>query len=98
MSESTKTLTLTDFLLARIAEDEVSWRARFDPTRVRTECEAKRRIVSEAHRVAKETHQWVEFDDQRATGGLAGNLADTVLTQLALPYANHPDWREDWRP
>lgn len=57
--------------------------ARHDPARVLAEVEAKRRIVA-------------------AVGGLSGQWCDEiggrVLGLLALPYANHPDYREDWRP
>lgn len=50
------TVTITDFLLARIAEDETrampAWRnGELAPDRITRECEAKRRIV-ELHRIA----------------------------------------------
>jgi hypothetical protein len=130
---TSQTATLTDFLLARIKEDEAAaraagvgaweagercvWRespiatldivtdgaagdggvetpeiadhiARHDPARVLAECEAKRRIVEYGHRAALET------EDRFAIYGLA--IAD-VLRALAQPYADHPDWREEWR-
>jgi hypothetical protein len=25
-------------------------------------------------------------------------IGDQILRALALPFANHPDWREEWRP
>lgn len=127
-------MTLTEFLLARIAEDEKAalpfrnrlgeddaWRcdevggkvrsvmpqhfgnsdvmaesdthltaahiARHDPARVLAECEAKRRIVNdlrpEGRRIASVRPLWRMHDD--------------ILAALALPYADHPDWREEWR-
>ncbi len=85
-------MTLAQFLLARIAEDEMvakevpgppdetglSWWGKYghlsvSPDRVLTECEAKRRIIT----------NW----------GFPG-----ALRALALPYADHPDYREEWRP
>ena len=104
---------LTDFLLARIAEDEALaqeaervyvhpgaydpmfgarkddevasryWDRIADPARVLAECEAKRRIVD-----------WrAETADREAQ-----DVLDDVLQYLALPYADHPDYDEAWRP
>jgi hypothetical protein len=120
-----RTVTLTEFLLARIAEDELAARianvsqtwstdetaccvmvehdygdnvethhngtaahiARHDPARVLAECEAKRRIVADA----------AEYLDH--VGGIESTdgLAMRVLEYLALPYADHPDWRGEWK-
>lgn len=139
-------MTLTDFLLARIAEDEVGAReaspspwsypgiesvsggmiydktrtigsvyyeqpddhdgsivrhmlapeadangahiARHDPARVLAECEAKRRIVEQAS------------EDHAEGGGItsAEIALQHILCALALPYADHPDYREEWKP
>jgi hypothetical protein len=87
------TMTLIDFLLARIAEDEAVARdslalygpgsslyvARHDPARVLAECAAKRRIIA--------AHEAADFA-----------LNDDVIRLLALPYAEHPDFDEAWRP
>jgi len=69
---------------------------RHHPERVLAECEAKRRIV-ELHAGAHECSvyakgevdncAWVESDDTCST-----------LRLLALPYADHPDYDEAWRP
>lgn len=58
--------------------------ARHDPARVLAECEAKRRIVERCH----------------AVGALmpCEPLAQGVLRTLALPHADHPDYRPEWRP
>ena len=80
--------TLTDFLLARIAEDEAQnteARRRIDegywsPNEARrwaAECEAKRRLI-----------RWLDDFTLREQG----------LSLLALPYADHPDYREEWKP
>jgi len=117
-------MTLTDFLLARIADDEAAARGlghahwiddgtwwlegvehsvigpdevafthpayvphivRHDPTRVLAECEAKRRIV-EHHTQSEWGH---EHDPDSPCH---------TLRLLALPYVDHPDWREEWKP
>ena len=93
----TATLTLTDFLLARIAEDEanadcVVWDnggMNFEPyhARVLAECEAKRRIVKSFAAGAPY---------QRGTDNYATTRMVTRL--LALPYADHPDYRDEWKP
>ncbi len=94
-------MTLADFLLARIAEDEkfavTDWPAGRawsgsglppDPTRIAAECEAKRRIIEECR-------GWLEEpgDDYGAKA-----LASMTLRLLALRYTDHPDYREGWRP
>jgi hypothetical protein len=132
---------LTDFLLARIAEDEAMAKAaiephetddaghwefveypyeggsphprgtldagtsgydpglpwsdlvnRYDPARVLAECEAKRQIVERAVIMAR-TSGLLEGAADRAY-----EYDDNVLPLLALPYADHPDYREEWRP
>ena len=128
-------LTLTDFLLARIAEDERAARklAETDrrpvlslattvnhPDRILLECEAKRRII-ELHR------SWPVLVETPPTFEQAGSDADSMtfrmsqqiqwqtqqeyvarfgseppsapmMRALALPYADHPDFRDEWRP
>ena len=125
-----QTATLTDFLLARIAEDEEAARAcvdeeadvfeaheddadwhvsvkggmhvanlgrttwhgtgelarhiaRHDPARVLAECEAKRRIV--------ENH----LRHEPGQGGYGASRHAVRL--LSAVYADHPDFREEWR-
>ena len=97
-------MTLTEFLLARIAEDEAeAWRWNADAgggdwdsleTRVLAEFEAKRALLA-IHALT---------DD-----GLCGACSDTYcvtpwdgLCEIAKPlaaiYADHPDYDEAWRP
>jgi Family of unknown function (DUF6221) len=116
-------MTLTDFLLARIAEDEADARdayydgqrwipeeeavvaadrdldpimfldrkrdayhaANWSPARVLAECEAKRKIVLRATYYASVAP--VDPDEWHFT-----------LRDLAAIYADHPDYREEWRP
>lgn len=102
---TTTTITLADFLLARIAEDESyarneailrdgdpyyddeagDYERRFVPARVLAECDAKRRIVE----WAKENDHG--FERPRPVG-------DVVLELLALPYADHSDYQQEWKP
>ena len=78
-------MTLTEFLLARIAEDEAAARRvavvgscepGYRPARVLAECEAKRRIV------------------KTAEGGLTSSSA--AVQFLAAVYSDHPDYRAEW--
>lgn len=105
-------MTITEFLLARIAEDEavardvddVAWAglfdgtwggvndhgARHDPARVLAECEAKRRIIAGC----------VDAIGEELTmpyGGASG-LGQHTVAHLAVVYADHPDYRDEWRP
>lgn len=98
-------MSLAEFLLARIAEDEAAAR---DPqwlaleygvdsfgrdafrTRVLAECEAKRRIVE---------LQAANDDDRHLPGFYyKAQMIERILRALALPYADHPDYRQEWRP
>ncbi|MFF2621229.1 DUF6221 family protein [Oerskovia jenensis] len=112
-------MKLTDFLLARIAEDDAAvasalavsdgpatsgheWTTLydsrhgvFDPevvmstARARGECEAKRRIIDEHHPVDPcDAHDGITLEA----------VTCNTLRFLALPYADHPDYDEAWRP
>ena len=86
--------TLTEFLLARIAEmegasdllvdGEVEWiggRIINPHAMLLADCEAKRRIV--------------DLCDQYEHG--RGRMWE-ILTSLAAVYSDHPDYDEAWRP
>lgn len=105
-------MTLTEFLLARIAEDEAVaiaavqgftegdfWRdgntttlasarhvASHGPARVLAECEAKRRIVAGLSGVLAQSRNEQQIQN-----------AQTTLGHLAAVYADHPDYRDEWR-
>lgn len=117
------TLTLTDFLLARIAEvvatverqgrdaDECQECAimqqtpgeesPLSSTRVLASCEAKRRIV-ETTRFSGDNSSavdyWLEPERRDLYPGTATAVLTSVIKFLALPYADHPDYRDEWRP
>lgn len=65
--------------------------ARHDPARVLREVDAKRRAVD-------------HYEDVRrhAPGHMAYILAEGAVGKqiklMALPYADHPDYQDDWRP
>ena len=64
------------------------------PARVIAECEAKRRIVERLDAYLTENAEtepeglWELLDDH----------AWATLYNLAAPYADHPDYREEWKP
>jgi hypothetical protein len=58
--------------------------ARWDPARVLAEVEARRRMVDELAAL-----------DGDPVNGLA---ITRMMHLLALPYAEHPDYRKEWRP
>lgn len=65
--------------------DVAEFVARNDPARVLAECDAKRRIIGHEAQVHR-------FGD-----AVARQIIDNVLAMLALPWADHPDYREEWR-
>lgn len=67
--------------------------ARWDPARVLAELDAKRQIV-EACAGPADRH----LDVAVAVGDQGPLLAERILRTLALPYAGHPDYRDEWRP
>lgn len=103
---TTSTLTLTDFLLARIAEDEAqATRSKEDAAtgktlgvpaswvtavadRVLAECEAKRRIVNMA---------WDHFGEDDYAWGME-EAKRQILLEMAQPFADHPEFRAEWKP
>jgi hypothetical protein len=109
-------MSLAEFLLARIAEDEADWLKLRDgireeignrvifpdrpggsvtivPAKMLVECEAKRRIVEQYERafVNRKTHP----DDLASAGALLA--LHGVVHLLALPSADHPDYKPEWR-
>jgi hypothetical protein len=124
-------MTLDEFLLARIAEDKrvamyaagddgrAEWSvdvvgdgpagpgsaehvARHDPARVLAECSAKRQIVLACRDARPETKFLGTRPPGMADFPTAAHgqhqLAAVTLALLALPYADHPHYRPEWRP
>lgn len=71
--------------------------ARWNPARVLAECEAKRRIVMLHHCAPAVGEPWDPVCTVEGYGVTTPNDCDT-LRALALPYADHPDYRDEWRP
>jgi hypothetical protein len=72
-----------------------------DPARVLREVEAKRGLLKEARSYAEAIE--AEFGWQRdeiEAGAIrdGGNAGERMLRILALPYADHPDYRPEWAP
>jgi hypothetical protein len=89
-------MTLTEFLLARIAEDQAWARAREREDFRHHRMSVRRlrhpedpvRVMADC--VAK--RRIVERCDSDH------GLGRVVLAELAAVYANHPDYRDEWRP
>jgi hypothetical protein len=76
--------------------------ARHDPARVLAECSAKRRLVMacrdsrpDLHFLGARPHGMADFP---LTPTDQHQLAALTLALLALPYADHHDYRPEWRP
>lgn len=70
--------------------------ARHDPARVLADVAAKRKLVefwSLAYRNPKDAARFSGADWDRVRGG-----GQWTLKLLALPYADHPDYHENWKP
>jgi hypothetical protein len=68
--------------------------ARHDPARVLREVEAKRRLLGQCVTTGPD----LSFIGSDFHPGDDTELAAFTLALLALPYSDHPDWREEWRP
>ncbi len=69
-------------VMLRVRGRDAEHIAAWHPTRVLDECRAKRQVVEAGVRA----------------DGAAAAAYDAVLRALALPYADHPDFRAEWRP
>ncbi len=76
--------------------NDVEHAGRHDPARVLREVEAKRQIIASivdrTNPDEDEAYNWEAIDAQ--TDG----MGSTVLCLLALPYADRPGYRDEWRP
>lgn len=61
--------------------------ARHDPARVLAEVEAKRRLLVHVDLIWKHSPSPAE-----------ARAWQHAVRHLALPYAGHPDYRQEWRP
>ena len=74
----------------------------FDPARVRADCAARRRIVLACRESRPDTRLLGARPRGMGDFPLSPHdqhqLAALTLAVLALPYAGHRDYREEWRP
>ncbi|MFJ1995293.1 DUF6221 family protein [Streptomyces asiaticus] len=64
-----------------------------DPARVLREIDAKRRIIAEVVPEARKAEAMINEE-----WGSGSDTDGDLLRLLALPYANRPGYREEWRP
>lgn len=76
-----------------IREQHAEHIAAWDPVRVLVECDTKRRIIE----LAAKTKTWTD-GAAGATAGYAAAVVSDTWKFLALPYADRPGYREEWRP
>jgi hypothetical protein len=88
MLHVTRADLLTTKREAGVIQYDASWL-----TRPLAECEAKRFVIN-ALRGYEPSDQWGTEMDM----GKRENYAAGALRRMALVYADHPDYREEWRP
>ncbi len=95
-------MTLSEFLVARIAEDEGLVGAeppRYEPRDMRIEW-GEVGAISEVLLIG-EARLRAECEAKRRIIELCRSvppLWSEILRHLALPYADHPDYRDEWAP
>jgi len=70
---------------------------RHDPARVLAEVEAKRQLLH-LHRQMEDSEEMLDFCATCDAAGKYPEYPCQTLRLLALPYADHADYREEWRP
>jgi hypothetical protein len=105
-------MTLADFLLARLREDEKTARLccyTDQPWIGLVDYQGAHYLGLSCARIRADVHaKWriVKLHATCGTGtgccddgrGGADGIGCTTLAYLALPYATHPDYRPEWRP
>jgi hypothetical protein len=71
--------------------------ARHDPARVLREIDAKRQIIALHHQL-EDAQEMLDFCATCDATGKYPEYPCTTLRLLALPYADRPGYREEWRP
>ena len=69
-------------------------------TRLAAECEAKRNVAT-SYQVGREAAKLLARQGRTGEAETARNMyagIELALSYLALPYADHPDYDEAWRP
>lgn len=63
---------------------------RYTPARILTECQAMRAMIDDLSRYC--------FSERGKPCGVCDRVGCRTLRWMALPYADHADYREEWRP
>ena len=69
-----------------------------DPRRVLAECGAKRRIIESVDVLTGGEKSYAERMRHTDVEDARYQIVRDMLGWLALPYADHPDYDETWRP
>lgn len=75
----------------RLPNHIATWWLIYAPARVLREVEAKRLIIERYEQQAAKASENAMEEDRVWT-------LEPILLDLALPYADHPDYRGEWRP
>jgi hypothetical protein len=101
--DPTQPCNVHTFPSARLVADGLNWLAaehiaHHHPARVLAEVEAKRRIVQalESAEVSLRNTKPGKEPHELMTG--AANSLQAAVRMLAAAYADHPHYREEWRP
>lgn len=78
--------------------DEEAWSFLADPDWALADVAAKRAIVRMAELADQAVTTGSRFAWINAQDSGARSVLMTALAELALPYADHPDYREEWKP
>jgi hypothetical protein len=82
--------------MASLDDRQRRYVAKWAPPRVLAECEAKRRIVD---RYRAQLDRERDPDESQLAAGICVNEYENwILPVLALPYVDHDDFRDEWRP
>lgn len=103
-------MNITDFLLARIKEDEAAATSgltsqmvgRTASTRRIAECHAKRAIINDTQTFVDEyANEEYRTNDDLTAGRVASRARfwqQQILRHLAAAYSDHPNYQQEWRP
>ena len=104
MAPKGRIVTITEFLLARIAEDEKQARKHLADTvgwgdyvgRVLDECAAKRAIIESHANISKAAEERNPMMAQALVMQGMKEGTRIALASLAAVYASHPDYQQEW--
>ncbi|SFY32813.1 DUF6221 family protein [Streptomyces atratus] len=81
---------------AGVSDQHAAHIAHQDPARALREVEAKRGLLKRYEE--PETSAVLPDSSNKLTAGVERTVLLEVFRHLTLPYADHPDYREEWRP